>query len=273
MTNKCHLIKNALLNENFLNCKADKTNLFDKQTISLPAADHKGRIHTLNKMGYMYTSLDEISLSFIESSANAKAPVLEIGAAYGAASQRALANDAVVFANDIDFDHLCLLRKQVESRYWSSLYLDNSRFPDETNFPENSFSSILLCRVAHFLSGKEMEIGMKKIYRWLIPGGELFFLVLSPFHRRLKWFLSTYEQRWKNGVPWPGEMNAGCAIWPEFSEYIPEFLHVMDERPIKAIMEKMGFNIHRSELFQYGPLNNDLAHSGEYFGVIAVKKK
>jgi len=112
--------------------------LLDKKITPLPIADHKGRIHTLNKMGYMYTEFDGISLSFIESSKNANAPVLEIGTSYGAASQRALANDAVVFANDIDFDHLCLLKKQVASRYWSNLYLDNSRFPDETNFPESS---------------------------------------------------------------------------------------------------------------------------------------
>jgi cyclopropane fatty-acyl-phospholipid synthase-like methyltransferase len=34
----------------------------------------------------------------------------------------------------------------------------------------------------HFLTPQEASAGFSKIYDWLVPGGKLFFIVITPYH-------------------------------------------------------------------------------------------
>lgn len=254
--------------------RADRI-LFDEEhlSIKIPDTDQKGRIPTLNKTGFMCTDLDPITLAFIEESQKSKSPVLEVGAAYGAASKDLLANGSIVVANDMDIRHLLILRERVDKKNWINLYLNNQRFPDETNFPENTFSSVLLCRITHFLNANTMDMVFKKIYRWLKPQGQLFFVNISPFHPRLSWFLPVYEERWKNGVLWPGEITDIKNTWPTMplAENIPQFLHVMDERPFRNAIEKMNFKIKHLELFCHNGIESEARHK-DYLGAVVIKQ-
>ena len=144
----------------------------------MPTPDKQGRILTLNQTGFMKIDLDPISKEFINSAKKSNLPVLEIGAAYGAASIELLKSGASVIANDIDMRHLMLLKDQVPKHCYKNLYLNNQHFPTTTDFPENFFSHILCCRVAHFLTPTEMEIALDKIAKWLAPEGRLFFVIL-----------------------------------------------------------------------------------------------
>lgn len=243
-------------------------------SIKVPAPDIDGRVNTLNKTGFMFNKLDPISERFITDTINSKFPILEIGSAYGVVSQKALINKSIVVANDIDMRHLLLLRNQVDVKYWSSLYLNNQKFPEETDFSENLFSNIIFCRVAHFLDPDAMELGLNKIHKWLIPGGKLYFVVITPYHRRFKWFLSTYNKRWKDGVEWPGEIKECANIWPqELSNYIPDYLHLMDERPFERAVKKIGFKILEMSLFQWKIFDNLVKDdSKDYLGAILRKQ-
>lgn len=127
------------------------------------------KIATLNQTGFMKTELDIFTEEFIKYSSNStRYPVLEIGAAYGAATLPALRNNARVIANDIDEKHLAILYSKVYKNDLNKLYLKPGCFPDQLDFPENSLNAVLICRVAHFLKGAEIEEGFKKIYKWLI---------------------------------------------------------------------------------------------------------
>lgn len=238
-----------------------------------PNPDSAGRIITLNHTGFMCTKLDSFTLAFVNSAKHAQLPVLEIGASYGIASQKALDNGAIVVANDLDLRHLFFLKQQIKPQDWARLYLNNKRFSDATNFPNNSFSHILLSRVAHFLKPDSFEIGLQKLYKWLVPGGEIYFVIMSPFHPRLSWFLPVYEKRWKNGVKWPGEIKNVKDSWPpELSKYIPNYLHVMDDRPFRHAVQKIGFQIKELTLFQCDNAKKTYNNNNkEYLGAIITK--
>ncbi len=241
--------------------------------LEMPKIDEQGRILTLNKKGFMKVGLDHISQAFVTASKKVKLPLLEIGSAYGAASIAALKNGATVIANDLEIKHLLLLKKQVDKKYLPNLFLNNRYFPTETNLPNNSVENILCCRVAHFLNPQEIEIALDKIYNWLAPKGRLYFVIVSPYHHRVRWFLATYKHRLAQGDPWPGVVGNMEQSWPELINDVPEKIHVMDEKPILPALRKRGFNIESSELFDYGVVSSDSDRDGrEYLGLIAQKK-
>ena len=146
-------------------------------SLRIPAPDEHGRVFTLNRTGFMKIKLDPISKIFIENAKSSRPFILEVGTAYGITANQVLTNGARVVANDVDERHLILLRQRSKVEYRSRLYLDNRKFPYETVFPDSSFLSILICRVAHFLDSDAMEAALDKVYDWLIPGGKFILLL------------------------------------------------------------------------------------------------
>lgn len=241
--------------------------------LSLPQPDEDKDIVTLNQMGYMTTLFDVITTEFIDFAAQCQLPVLDIGAAYGIASIAALERGATVISNDMDERHLVLLRKFTPSQYWQHLYLKVGQFPNQLDFPSHSISAILLRKMIHFLHPTEIEVGLDKLKQWLLPGGRIFIVTMSPFHECFKSFLPRYEQRWHNGIQWPGQINKCTKYLTRYRGNIPEYLHLMDERPLSQALNKKGFTILKTTLFAYDDYTAepDSPHQASFLGVIAEK--
>ncbi len=242
----------------------------------MPCLDSKSKRPTLNRYGFETTLSDRFSEDWVKKAlfyAELGLPSVEIGAAYGqTATLPALAAGATIVANDICPEHLLLLREQVPVDRRSRLILNTEPFPD-ISFEAGSVGSFLLRSVMHFLAPPEMERGITNIYRWLVPGGEVTISIMSPFHYILKDFLSEYEKRWSTGNLWPGEINDMRTYNPGEADAIPEYLHVMDGRPLIRILEAVGFKIEKEGFFGFPHSRAKDPEGKAYFGIRAVKPK
>ncbi|MBP9722625.1 MAG: class I SAM-dependent methyltransferase [Gammaproteobacteria bacterium] len=153
--------------------------------------DMNGFVATLNKQGYMAVNLDKFSEAFVSMPKNTanQVKLLEIGAAYGAASLRALENGAIVFANDIEIKHLAILSKKASAHTRDQLTLVAGKFPDELKFPENYFDAILISRVMHFFTGEDIIKSLKILRDWIKPGGKIYIVVETPYLSNWQKFL------------------------------------------------------------------------------------
>lgn len=258
--------------------------------VPMPEEEVMGQfLKTYNPLGGFTTApCDPYSQEFIEyaaSIAKKEGQVLEIGAGFGAASLRALAQGANVFCNDIDPQNLAV----VHNRYLkmvsncstitgdtSKLVLIPGAFPEElSGLPKNFFDAILICRLLHFFPGKKIESGLKQIATLLKPGGKLFIVCETPFLKNWQKFLPEYEERLKKGVDYPGEITT-----PEKYESsgrsasLPAFVHWITKEILeRTLLRTTLFTIDKSSYInrknQFPP---DLLWNGEEsVGAIAIK--
>lgn len=230
-------------------------------------------IVTLNHRGYMLSQPETYIQAFIDFAANAPGPVLDIGAAYGVATIPALEKGAYVIANDLDERHLEILQRKVPGTLLDHLELRSGRMPSEIDFEENSLGAILTSRVLSFLLPEELEVSFEKIFKWLIPGGKLFYLGGSPYMGTFQEFLPTYEKRKAEGHKWPGFIEDIRSYAPERACDLPDFMHLLDEEVLSRSLLKAGFII---EELRYSAAREeypqDMKLDGrEQIGAIAVK--
>ncbi|MGC8483753.1 MAG: class I SAM-dependent methyltransferase [Thermodesulfobium sp.] len=250
---------------------ASRSNLVS-DGLQIPLAEEDGKIPTLNQTGFMTPDQNPYNLSFIDFAATRKYPVLDIGAAYGLTTLPALYKGAQVIANDIDPRHLLLLREQAEQESRKRLFLNKRKFPNETEFPNNSIGAILLCRVAHFLSGEDMDQAITKMTRWLVPGGRIFVVTMSPYHHLLTELLPGYLGKAEKNIAWPGVINNMHEIAPHLKTQIPNFLHVMDHQSLGKAFERHGLKILEESLFDYTRPKAKKSDGKGYYGIIVEKK-
>ncbi len=131
-----------------------------------------------------------------------------------------------------------------------------------------------MCRVAHFLTGKEMEEAIEKMKKWLAPGGRIYIITLSPYHYLLHdKFLPIYLKRVKQNISWPGIIEDMHQYAPHQAGKIPKFLHVMENHSLGKALRKQGLNIVEERFFDYKrPQAKSSADKG-YYGIIAEKPK
>lgn len=229
-------------------------------------------IVTLNKQGYMLTSLHEYSQAFVEFSAIAPGPVLDIGAAYGVASIPALKRGAHVIANDIDSRHLEILKQNTPKSFIKHLEVKTGKIPGEVNFSENSLGAVLASGVLHFLPGEELIKSIGQIYRWLKPGGKFFFASSTPYAKLYNKFLPLYLERRKAGQQWPGLIENTAQYAPEIAHEIPNFINLLDSDILETILLKAGFHIEKIEFFNIAKIANNINSEGNsVLGAIARK--
>jgi len=226
----------------------------ESKDLKIPAPAPDGKIPTLNQTGYMTPESDKLSDDFIDCAAEwgkEGIPSIDIGAAYGVISLKALERGAILIANDVEKRHLLILRKNVPKKNLSRLLLNIYSFPEETVFPANSIGAILLRRVIHFLRPAQLEVAIDKVTQWLKPGGSVFIITMSPYHYSLKDFDKIYEERWDQKNLWPGEIFTMRDYAPHCAKDISNYLHVMDTRPLIQALEKRGLIIKQAFLFGY----------------------
>lgn len=251
---------------------AVRRDIYIEGDLKIPNPEADGKIATLNQTGFMTPDQNPYNLQFIEFAAQCSVPSLEIGAAYGLTSLPALRRGARLVANDIDERHLLLLREQAPQELRANLTLNKRKFPNEMDFPANSLKGILACRVFHFLSEDEMEQGIEKMKHWLIPGGRVFVVTMSPHHRHLKEkFLPLYLKKVKEGNPWPGIIQNMHEYVPHEAEQIPQFVHVMDTDSLGSAFRRHGFTVIQESLFDYTRPGAQANDGKGYYGIVVEK--
>ena len=231
-------------------------------------------VPTLNKMGHSFKELTYYTQSFIQYAATCSLPVLDIGAAYGVATLPALAAGATVIANDINSEHLKILKKNTSKIYHERLTVLCGKIPGKIRFNSQSLGAIHLSQVMHFLTGQEINILVKQMFQWLFPGGKIYIIASTPYIMSLEGFLEEYSKRLQKGDLWPGFIDdISCYFSYEYAQNLPKYMNFLDIPVLKRVLKESGFNIDVIELFDRSALiaEHIKLDGRENIGVIATK--
>lgn len=238
----------------------------------MPSPEPGGLIPTLNKMGYMTTTLDAYSREFVSFLHRAPGPALEIGAAYGVATTEALATGARVLANDIDYRHLKILESRVPSEHRQRLELIVGSFPDEIAIDPGSLGAVLIARVLHFFDGPTIERSAARVFNWLAPGGRVFVVGETPYLKNWAAYIPRYEQRKAAGEKWPGFNDNLSGTETERSKLLPKQMHHLDPDVLHRTFSEAGFTVLKAATFAREEFPEDIKFDGrESVGLIAEK--
>ncbi|MBS0272274.1 MAG: class I SAM-dependent methyltransferase [Proteobacteria bacterium] len=252
-----------------------------KLNLQLNAEEERERqlynlVPTLNGMGYMYERyspfVNEYLKAYIESLPHIKDSVLDIGVAYGVTVLDSLKMGARVVANEIYKPHLDLLVQNVPTELKNHLSLNLGRFPQETNFEENSFGAVLISRVLNFLTGDEIDRGMAKVFQWLKPGAKVYIIAETVYKELFKKIIPIVQERITQNHVWPGELDHVRSHMSKRQNHLPEAIHFLDDKILKRSLLKAGFSIEKCSLFSKNNIPQDARFDGkETVGIIGVK--
>lgn len=231
-------------------------------------------VETKNKKGFTY-NLTTFGKAFINAAAKASKPVMDIGAAYGVATLPALLTGAKVIAVDIEEKHLLSIANSVNGPMRNQLITLKERFPHFDLLP-HSLSAVYMSQVLPFLSGAEIEDGIRKIYDWLVPGGEVFVVSFTPYIEHVRSFIPLYEERKRRGIRWAGSIDdlSRFSSHPHIYKNLPNQIHHVDLDDLRWVFEKTGFVVKEARYFgeEEGPLPEGIRMDGrERVGIIAYK--
>jgi SAM-dependent methyltransferase len=219
----------------------------------LPEADPNGYIPTMNKNGWMTTTIHGPGALFIEHAANVSGWSLDIGAAYGIHTLAAIKRGARVVANDIEPRHLKLLQKQVPAELSLNLRTRAGAFT-RIKLPKCAFDAVLASNVLCFMDGPTVERAADKITNLLRPGGKAFIRTPTPFARHLDYIRADYEQRKAAGEKWPGCFEDMDARRPANAlQYFTGLMHFMVPEQLQALFEARGFQVETCEVMKAAP--------------------
>ena len=223
---------------------------------------------------------DPISQRFIEHAAaigNRGGKVLEIGAAFGAASLAAIAKGANLFCNDIDARNLAVVRQRfLEStslQESTSITGDENKLtllpgalPDELyGLPATSFDAILICRVLHFFTGEKIAESLRLISTLLTPGGKIYIVCETPFLKNWDLFIPELNKRVAQGVEWPGEItNTDEFDRSGRASSSSRFIHWITKEVLERSILRAGLNVeHAAYINRAGQFPEDLLRPEE----------
>ncbi|ASQ45115.1 class I SAM-dependent methyltransferase [Legionella clemsonensis] len=212
--------------------------------------------------------------------------VLEIGAAFGAATLEAIARGATVFCNDINPENLAVVRQRfleatnacIDSLTGDSgaLVLIPGELPDELiGLPKKYFAAILICRVFHFFSGAKIEEALGLLSTLLAPEGKIYIVCETPFLKNWQRFIPEFNKRVEENEEWPGEI-AEPANYESSGRVssLPKFVHWITKEVLERSLIKEGFSIEHSEYInRSGQFPEDLLlpeYGKESIGAIGV---
>ena len=228
------------------------------------------RRFTRNRMGWISEELSTVSRMFV-ASCGPGMRVLDIGAGFGVASLAAIGAGAHAIANDLDPGHLDVLFQRATEEQRSRLELKLGRFPREVHFEPETFGAVHASSVFHFLSGNQLQDGLRAITRWLVPGGQLFVQAATPFQAPFHAFIPEYERRVGAGQRWPGwiEKISMFSTHRQLGQ-MPRSMHLLDDRVLARAMGEAGLVVEQAFLFRRHDFPVSLALDGrESVGVVA----
>lgn len=222
-------------------------------------------------MGWASRHLNPVSAAFAEfCSPELTVPVLDIGAGLGTATLAALARGARVIANDLEPSHLAGIEAAVSAADRPRLALLEGAFP-ALEIEDHSLAAAHASSVFHFLSGRQLEAGFRRLARWIVPGGLVFVQAATPYQQPFTPFLEEYARRVAEGAKWPGWI----VKLSEFCQHrqvgqMPRSIHLLDERILARAASDAGLLVERAWLYGREDLPASIRLDGrEAVGLIA----
>lgn len=118
-------------------------------------------VTTKNHMGDICSERTYI-IDQYEKAVGPRMSVLDIGTATGKNAYSALKKGAFVTALDLELEHLNYLFRHTSKDLRNRLWLNTNPFPERTDFLPKSKKVILMSHVAHYLSGENFVLDLKK---------------------------------------------------------------------------------------------------------------
>ena len=215
-------------------------------------------IPTLNNMGWMIAQQPDLyTQAFIDYAQMATKPVLEVGAAYGVAAPRILAQGGKVIVNDLDGRHLEALYQQTPESQRTNLSLAAGSCVDEIEIEAGSLSAILCGRVFHFFDAETILICLKRFAQWLEPNGKIFIVADSIYHGMNQKIFPQFLERKAAGNENPGRVslidNPRLLAQPNAEELLqamPEYFNFIDIETMAVLFNKAGFLVQQASYFK-----------------------
>lgn len=233
--------------------------------------ESRRRVPTRNRMGWASRHLNPISEEFVRFCAGGLTlPVLDIGAGLGTATLPALAAGARVIANDLDPTHLSEIQRATPEPDRDRLTLLEGAFP-RLQIADHSLAAAHASSVLHFLNGKQIEEGFRRLARCIVPGGRVFIQAATPYQQPFTPFLEEYQRRIAADKKWPGwivKLSHYCQH--RQVGQMPKSIHLLDETVLARAAEQAGLIVERVWLYQRDDLPESIRLDGrEAVGLIA----
>jgi SAM-dependent methyltransferase len=231
------------------------------------------KLVTCNGMGRTTAEPTEVGWMFVNHVRATSGVALDIGCAYGVTSIPALEAGGSVFAVDIEKNHLEVLEMRCPDSVRSRLTLQQSRFPSETEYESEFFDAVHAANLFNFLSGVELELGIKRIFGWLKRGGKLFSISGTPYARNIRDFIPEYERRRASGSRWPGVVDCiqDYSDDPTVLE-LPARMNFLDDVVLSRTASEVGFQVEICELFHRSNTPSHIALDGRENVVLVARK-
>jgi SAM-dependent methyltransferase len=228
---------------------------------------------TDNRMGWSSRSPHEINMLFAKYVAGCFGPVLDIGAGFGAATLAALSAGAAVVANDIDGEALGALYLRTTPALRQRLELRVGRFPHDLQFPADYFTAIHASNVLHFLLPSDLEVGIRRIREWLLPGGKVFAMVNSAYIENFKEYIPIFEKKKADGEHWPGWIDdlSRYSSHPTL-RHLPKQIHVFDAEILARAFSSCGFIVEEAMEIRRTGLPPQLRFDGRENILVVARK-
>lgn len=229
---------------------------------------------TLNGTGFMFEKRDDYADDFIRYAGSIDEPVLDIGCAFGVATIPALETGATVTACDMEPRHLEAVREAVPEPHRARLECVVGQLPG-IDFPAARFGAILCSRVLHFLDGAAIDASVRKMSRWLQPGGRLYLVADTPYGIWRK-FIPIFEAKKQRGDRWPGLMIGLENYLPVAPRdrvvHGPPFMNLLDPDLLDRTCRDAGFDIQRVSFIDRSDFQGLGSLDGrENAGILAIK--
>jgi hypothetical protein len=209
-------------------------------------------------MGWTAAVPGQMSERFIAYARSCARPVVDLGCAYGVA-----AIPAGAIAVDLEISHLTALPPGLDRVV--------GRFP-ELAFRAGSLGAVHASNVLHFLTGEELEEGVRRMGEWLAPGGKVFVQASTPFQRPFAGFVPEFARRVAAGEDWPGWVAETREItdYRRLHQY-PASIHLLDETVLRRLFA--GWEIEYCGYYRRHGLPASLYFDGrESVGLVAGRR-
>lgn len=214
-------------------------------------------IPTLNNMGWMIAQhIDFYTESFIDYARTVTEPVLEVGAAYGVAAPRILAQGGKIIVNDLDARHLAVLYEQTPAPLRAQLQLLPGSCVDEIDIEPHRLAAILCGRVFHFFDEDTILQCLTRFAQWLKPQGKIFIVADSIYHGMNESLFAQFLARKAAGDKNPARVslrdNPRLAAQPnrdEILQAMPAYFNFMDIETLAKLFNQAGFLVQHASYF------------------------
>lgn len=250
--------------------------------LRLPTPEDDGRIQTLNKKGAMSPYFDEATTKFMGFAKNKK--VLEVGGAYGNVMREVLKKypNTIYHLNDLDERHLFIAAREIKLSKVKAQALKNIKFISDDICKlqtTNKYDAILIARVLHFFSPKQMESALANIFNILNPGGRVYTVAITPYVKRYKSFIPEYEKRLARNELYPGYvkslrawLNEEVTNHAQNTQIADEPFMFLGDKVIMRFFKDAGFKILECKMVDLGYPSSSWSLDGRENVILIAEK-